>query len=90
MERNDVDYVIRDPNYLNNHLIANYEQVFGEPTSLGIFSAKCVWRNAYKCYTCTRTNFYKFYSCLCGLKIGWSHIQLISFSFFFFVGLVFL
>merc|ERR1719446_1864414 len=63
-----VDLEKRDPNELNNHVKAEFEDIFGEPD--GTHSIDCIWENSYKCFTASKNCCYKLLTILCGLCIA--------------------
>ncbi|XP_041378554.1 caveolin-1-like [Gigantopelta aegis] len=62
------DMVNRDPNALNEHVKVMFEDVIGEPE--GAHSADCVWRNSYKCFTCTKNCCYLLLTFLCAIPLS--------------------
>lgn len=64
----EIDLVNRDPHNMNNYLQVEYDDVFAEPS--GTHSADCVWRNSYKCFTCSKNICYKILTFLCGIFIA--------------------
>ncbi|XP_064633292.1 caveolin-1-like [Lineus longissimus] len=60
-----IDMINRDPNNINGHLTVSFEDVFGEPDHA--HSIDCVWRNSYKCFTCTKSCCYMVLTTLCSI-----------------------
>ncbi|KAF6029500.1 CAV1 [Bugula neritina] len=52
------DMVNRDPNGINNGLMAAFEEVFGEPENL--HSPECAWKCGFQCYEGSRKCCYAF------------------------------
>ena len=61
----EIDLVNRDPHNMNHYLQVEWDDAFGEPN--GTHSADCVWRNSYKCFTCSKNLCYKILTFLCGI-----------------------
>merc|ERR1711963_19345 len=59
----DIDMNNRDPNNINDHLRATFEDVLAEPE--GIHSMNCVWSNSYKCFNCCKDLCYIWYVTPC-------------------------
>ncbi|XP_060595761.1 caveolin-3-like isoform X2 [Ruditapes philippinarum] len=60
-----VDLVNRDPNDINCHIKAEFEDVLGEPE--GVRSMECVWKLSYRCFSLWRDCCYKLATLLCGI-----------------------
>jgi len=58
----------RDPNNLNDHVRAEFEEVFGEPD--GTHAIDCVWKLSYSCYNCGKNCCYKILTILCGVLLA--------------------
>ncbi|WAR27537.1 CAV1-like protein, partial [Mya arenaria] len=59
-----VDLVNRDPNNINAHLKATFEDVFAEPD--GTHSIDCVWKLAFTCFNMCKGFWYKLLTLFCG------------------------
>ncbi|XP_060063811.1 caveolin-2-like [Ylistrum balloti] len=55
----------RDPNGVNVHIQANFEDVFAE--SYDIQSVDCVWKTSQQCFSCSKNCCYNFLAVFCGL-----------------------
>ncbi|XP_045164731.2 caveolin-3-like isoform X1 [Mercenaria mercenaria] len=65
-----VDLVNRDPNNLNGHVKAEFEDVLGEPE--GARSMDCVWKLSFRCFNIWRDCCYKLATLFCGICIAMS------------------
>ncbi|XP_052782118.1 caveolin-1-like [Mya arenaria] len=63
-----VDLMRRDPNELNCHVKAEFEDVFGEPE--GVRSIDCVWKLAFTCFNLCKGLCYKITTLLTGICIA--------------------
>ena len=64
----EVDLLNRDPNELNGHIKASFEDVLSEPD--GVKSVECIWLNSYACFSGGRNCCYSLLTMLCGLCIA--------------------
>ncbi|XP_070558041.1 caveolin-1-like [Ptychodera flava] len=60
-----LDMEMRDPNNLNEHVRALWEDLIGEPT--GTHSMDGVWRCSYKCFNSCKACCYKVLTVLCAV-----------------------
>ena len=61
----EVDLVNRDPHNMNGYLQVEWDDAFGEP--VGTHSADCVWRNSFKCFTCSKNLCYQILTYVFGI-----------------------
>lgn len=77
-ERRALDMINRDPNEMNTYIQIEFDDILAEPH--GAYSADCVWRNSYACFSCGFNCCYRFQtvsSLVCSVQLEATIIILI-------------